>query len=98
MLAVKYCCFILRALINAELNCSLYFFGVVGVTNNCDIRIGLTSLPTRSPSLSVKQTHSGAWSKHTCADVTRAACGLTSVFRLEPYQRGEWAPVSVAAR
>ena len=37
-------------------------------------------------------------SKHTCADITQAACGLTSVCSLEPYLKGKWAPViSVAA-
>lgn len=34
-----------------------------------------------------------AWSKHTCAYVTGAVCGVTSVFRLQPYLKGKWAPV-----
>lgn len=32
----------------------------------------------------------------TCADVTRAACGLTSALWLEPYLKGKQAPVDAA--
>jgi len=82
----------LLALIKANIS---LFLGGEGAANGCDIRITLSSLFILSCILSVKPTHAGTRSKHTCADVTRAACGLTSVFKLEPYQKG--APASVAA-
>lgn len=67
MLALKYWYFILLALIKAGINFS--FFGGVQTAVTCSF-----SFPS-SP-LCVKPTphYSGAWSTHTCADVTQAGC------------------------
>lgn len=81
MLAVKCWCFILFALIKSDHSfCS---------ANDCDVWVMPCFFLAFCSSLCVKPSHSGVWSKHKSAYVTQAACGLTSVFRLEPYQRGE---------
>lgn len=89
MLTIKYSCSILLVVIKTDIN-FCFNGGWGGWLHTSVTSPFFLSYPLHLPLCEIDSSiYSGAWSNGTCADITQAACGLTSVSRPRARSEGQ---------